>query len=275
MKDVYLSGHNRIMRILALALTMVFLLAAIMSISGCTVPAKEKKPSAQSEKQTAQPALKNPGVKSVKVTTKVVQSDEPAIKVSMKIPQISGMKDQKLQKSINQALAASSMQLKRKTTKDARDYYQETRKTGEHFWKYDVAVDYAVHYNRQGILSLTIDNYQFTGGAHGGTERLPFNIDLKTGKFLALSDLFTPGFAYQGIIDDEVRRQIAGQKDIYFEGEEGFKGIGDNRPYYIIPGYVVVYFAQYEIAPYASGMPEFKIPAEKFGRNIDQRIIKS
>jgi len=275
MKETYRSNYNRVFRSLAVYLTMVLLLAAMVSISGCATPAKEKKPAAELQKQTTKQVVKDKGVKSVKVTTKSEKTDEGAIEVDLKIPQISGMKNQKMQRSINEALAGPSLQLRDNTTKDAREYYQETQKTGDHFGKYAVAVDYAVHYNQNGLLSLTIDNYQFTGGAHGGTERLPFTIDLNTGEFLALKDLFTPGFAYQSIIDDEIRRQIAQQGDIYFEGEEGFKGIGDARTYYIIPGYVVVYFAQYEIAPYSTGMPEFKIPVEKFGKCIDQRVIKS
>ncbi|MGE5390124.1 MAG: DUF3298 and DUF4163 domain-containing protein [Deltaproteobacteria bacterium] len=255
---------------LLICLTAVLLLVSLVAMAGCAKPSDQKKP--QQGITKVQPQHKM--LKAVKVTARTEKSDEEAIKVGLRIPQISGMKDQKIQKSINEALAGPSLQLRAQTTRDAREYYQETRKTGDHFWKYEVAVDYAVTYNQNGILSLTIDNYQYTGGAHGGTERLPYNIDLNTGRFLALKDLFTPGFAYQSIINEEVRKQIAKQPEIYFEGEEGFKGIGENRTYYLIPGYVVVYFAQYEIAPYASGMPEFKIPVEKFGTSIDKRLIK-
>jgi hypothetical protein len=36
--------------------------------------------------------------------------------------------------------------------------------------------------------------------------------------------------------------------------------ITDEQPFYIGDGQIVVYFAQYEIAPYAAGMSEFAIP---------------
>jgi len=266
---------NQLGKTLVVLLVLAVLFAAIVSLAGCGRQSDEKKPAVGKQEQTTKTKPQEQGIASIRVTTRSEKSNEEAIAVALKIPQISGMKDAAIQKSLNNALAGPSLRLRDQTTQDAREYYRETRQTGDHFWKYEVAVDYVVHYKKNGILSLTIDNYQFTGGAHGGTERLPFNIDLKTGKFLALKDLFSPGFDYQRIIDEEVRKQIAQQKDIYFEGEEGFKGIGDNRTYYIIPGYVVVYFAQYEIAPYASGMPEFKIPVKKFGNSIDQRLIKS
>ncbi len=278
-----MRGINKVktdqkLRSLVVLLTAALLLVMVTAMTGCVKPS-EQKPSEQKSSQVKAPGQvkipeKDQIIQAVRVLPEVTKNDEAAISTNLRIPQISGMKNVEIQKSINKALAERSLQLLSENTQDARAFYEETKKTGDHFWKYDVTVDYAVHYNQNGILSLTIDNYQFTGGAHGGTERLPFNIDLNTGEFLALQDLFTPGFAYQSIIDDEVGKEIAKYTDGFFEGEEGFNGIGDNRTYYLIPGYIVVYFAQYEIAPYSTGMPEFKIPMERFGASIDQRLLK-
>lgn len=255
-----------------LAVLMVLMLLAMTSVSGCLTPSKTNS-ATQPEKQLTQSTDHDQTIKSVVVKTKTEKNSETAISIELKIPQITGMKIEQIQKSINEAMAAPTLQMRDQNLKDAREYYQDTQKTGEHFWQYEVASDYEVHYNQNGILSITTDNYQFTGGAHGGTERLPFNYDLNTGKSLQLKDIFTPGFDYQSIINAEVKRQIAQRPEIYFEGSEGFKGIGNDRPYYIIPGYVVVYFAQYEIAPYASGMPEFKIPVGDFGKSINLRLL--
>lgn len=261
-RDPGISKHITVLALL-LIITMLF-------ASGCNTPEKRNVP-VQPGKQDIQ-STDQQQTSSVKVQTRTVTGKETAINVDLKIPQISGMKDDKNQQSINEAMSQPSLQMRDQNTKDAREYYQETQKTGDHFWQYEVASDYVVHYNQNGILSITTDNYQFTGGAHGGTERLPFNYDLNTGELLSLKDIFSPGFDYQGIIDEEVKSQIDKQPEIYFEDSEGFKGIGSDRPYYLMPGYVVVYFAQYEIAPYSTGMPEFKIPVEKFGSSIDKRL---
>jgi len=45
----------------------------------------------------------------------------------------------------------------------------------------------------------------------------------------------------------------------------GFQGIGEDQDYYLQDGALVVVFQQYEIAPYAAGIPEFKIPLNLFG----------
>ncbi|MBF7084764.1 DUF3298 domain-containing protein, partial [Desulfallas sp. Bu1-1] len=47
-----------------------------------------------------------------------------------------------------------------------------------------------------------------------------------------------------------------------FEGDMGFQSISENHPYYIKDNYIVLCFGAYEIAPYAAGMPEFKIPID-------------
>ena len=112
------------------------------------------------------------------------------------------------------------------------------------------------------------------------TFRDSYNIDLNTGRQLALKDLFKEGTDYKEIINREIERQIAADPDKFFTGEEwGFKTISDNQAFYLgdagtaedgvspggnVPG-LVVYFDLYEIAPYVAGFPEFKIPWNLFG----------
>ena len=55
--------------------------------------------------------------------------------------------------------------------------------------------------NSQNITSFYIDYYQFTGGAHGITTRLSYNVDNITGKELKLSDLFKGGYEYKNVIN--------------------------------------------------------------------------
>jgi len=42
--------------------------------------------------------------------------------------------------------------------------------------------------------------------------------------------------------------------------EDGFKGITSNQNFYVDEDNLYIYFAPYEIAPYASGFVTFKIP---------------
>jgi len=88
---------------------------------------------------------------------------------------------------------------------------------------------------------------------------MAYNIDLKTGKLLPLAELFKPG-EYKTVIDKEINRQIALDPESYFEGDMGFQGIAKEQNYYLDGENLVIYFNQYEIAPYAAGIRDFKIP---------------
>jgi hypothetical protein len=120
---------------------------------------------------------------------------------------------------------------------------------------------------------MYVDYYQYTGGAHGLTERRPYNIDLASGQILALKDLFNDNYDYRTIINDQVRSQISLEPDKYFSNDLGFKGIADNQNFYLQEGFLVVYFSQYEIAPYASGIPEVKMPFAKFREGIKAQLL--
>jgi len=123
--------------------------------------------------------------------------------------------------------------------------------------------------NKNGLLSIPVEYYQFTGGAHGATEKRPYNFDLKTGRVIVLGDIFKEGYNYKKVINQEIKRQIKENNDLYFTGPGmGFETIKVNQPFYLVDGGLTVYFAQYEIAPYADGIPEFKLPFTLFGNNV-------
>ena len=58
----------------------------------------------------------------------------------------------------------------------------------------------------------------------------------------------------------------------FTQPELGFKTIDDNQPFYLTDGGLVVYFGQYEIAPYYVGIPEFKIPFSRLKDSIEPRF---
>lgn len=245
-------------------------------IAGCSSQQSGKNSQAPDKTagQSAKPLSTAGTDNSVQIKAQKEKTEEEAISVELSIPQISGMKSQNLQAALNRKLAAETLNLKKQTVEDARAYYKETRESGDHFMPYEFVSSYSIQFNGNGILSITVENYRYSGGAHGLTDIIPYNFDLKTGQELALADLFPSGFDYPSIIDKQVRQEIATRPEEFFEGSEGFQGIGDQRPYYIEPGNIVVYFGQYEIAPYSSGIPEFAIPVTLFGDNIDSRLRK-
>ncbi|MNP60188.1 Anti-sigma-V factor RsiV [compost metagenome] len=77
---------------------------------------------------------------------------------------------------------------------------------------------------------------------------------------MTLKDLFKEGYNYKDIINKEIGNQIQKNKENYFTDKNGFKGISDNQAFTFNDKEITIYFQQYEIAPYVTGIPTFNIP---------------
>ncbi|WP_054696397.1 protease inhibitor I42 family protein [Syntrophomonas palmitatica] len=203
----------------------------------------------------------------VKVTTREYNHKIKYKSVDLDIPVLSGLSNQTVQKRINKLLENDAMTWKAGVEDDFNDYVKECQMAGFPVRPYEMVSKYTVCTKNSAFLSLYVDYYQYTGGAHGQTDRRAYNIDLKTGQVLDLRSLFVTNYDYKTVINKEIRKEIAKDPDNYFTGKEGFKGITKQQRFYIQDRKLIVYFNQYEIAPYAAGIPEFKIPLSTFKGN--------
>ncbi|MEK4005837.1 WG repeat-containing protein [Paenibacillus sp. FSL H3-0333] len=121
--------------------------------------------------------------------------------------------------------------------------------------------DFAVSFFRKNLLVLELSGYHFPfGAAHGMPTRIYEHINLRTGKFYTLSDLFKPGSKYVQKLSDIVGKQIANDPQYSYVFPDTYKGITADQPFYVDAEALYLYFAPYEIAPYAAGFPTFRIP---------------
>ncbi len=113
-------------------------------------------------------------------------------------------------------------------------------------------------YNKACIISLYFDNYEYTGGAHGLTSRSSQTWNLQTGEMLELSQLFADSFDYKSYLIQQIIEQIKENPDIYFDNYEELvvQNFNENS-FYCTPEGLVIYYQQYDIAPYSSGIREF------------------
>lgn len=126
---------------------------------------------------------------------------------------------------------------------------------------YDAIVTYEVTYLRSCIISLFFDQYQFTGGAHGNTVRTSQTWMLRDCELLELEHLVCCAPDYKTYILAAVEAQIKKEPEIYFENyEELIAETFNKSSFYCRPQGLVVYYQQYDIAPYSSGIREFLIP---------------
>lgn len=155
--------------------------------------------------------------------------------------------------------------IKTKLYQDAIDTYEYNTANGYPIMVFEVISEFNITYNNNFIVSLYEDRYEFTGGAHGNTIRTSQNWNLNTCSFIPLS-YFYPNNPYYVInilknINAQIKAQIDAGNDYYFDNYcqlilETFKL--DN--YYLYPDKIAIFFQQYDIAPYSTGIPVFYIP---------------
>ncbi|NFS65928.1 DUF3298 and DUF4163 domain-containing protein, partial [Clostridium botulinum] len=134
-------------------------------------------------------------------------------------------------------------------------------------YPYELNVNYKLTNNSTSLTSLYMDIYSFTGGAHGNTLRNAYTIDNNTKDLLSLNNLFIKEYDYKKIINDAISKQIISDSEKYFASSLNFEGVNDDVNFYVDGDNLVIYYQQYEIAPYCVGIPEFKIPLSLFGEN--------
>ncbi|XID92400.1 stalk domain-containing protein [Paenibacillaceae bacterium WGS1546] len=193
----------------------------------------------------------------LKISTARIQESEKNKSLTIHYPQISGFANEAVQKKINETLktdAELNAEVARRTLSDS---------LGDGDFGYSVSFEgtYTVTYNADGKLSLYVDYYTYSGGAHGSTARATYTFDLATGKLLTLKDAAGGNERYVAIINDKIQSQIKARRLTLLNP---FRTIEPNRDFFLKPSGIVVFFTEYEYTPYAAGMPEFEIPYSEF-----------
>ncbi|NOV01803.1 DUF3298 and DUF4163 domain-containing protein [Paenibacillus planticolens] len=120
----------------------------------------------------------------------------------------------------------------------------------------DVTAYYELKNNQRGVLSLTLWNYAFSGGAHGLTIQNALTFQTETGKTYELKDLFMPGSDYVRKLSEMIKAEIK-LRNIPLLVD--FKSIRPDQDFYIADKSLVIYFQVYELAAYVYGFLYFPI----------------
>lgn len=129
---------------------------------------------------------------------------------------------------------------------------------------------YTMDVSYRNIKNDAADNYLFssysdTGGAHGLSSTTTFSFD-SDGRQLSLNSLFTDttkGLATAAVYVQKelLTREFADKAWI----EEGAAPLEDNYQRFIVdPSGVTFFFDQYQVAAYAAGLQEVKVPLSVF-----------
>lgn len=129
-------------------------------------------------------------------------------------------------------------------------------------------------YRSGDLLEVPMLFYGYWGGAHGGASVQYLHFDLGTGEFFTLNDLSDDPTALREGLAEEVIWQIYTDEilrdGMFDEFEETIRAKEDFNVSFGGDS-LTVNFDQYEIAPYAVGMPEFTVPYANIERYLNER----
>ena len=152
--------------------------------------------------------------------------------------------------------------------------FDELKEDYEQAVPWEVTLDGEVSYQSESMVSIRLNSYSFTGGAHGYGATSFVNFDAMTGEQLEVEDLFSDLDEFTSYCEQLFRAQehIAPERNInatgfFFEGDAFHlpENIGFTEN-----GLLLIYNA-YEIASYADGQKMVEIPlaeASKFLKKL-------
>ena len=172
-------------------------------------------------------------------------------------PQVLGMDNKEIQEMVNEKLKES---------------YGANKAIDSHVQlESSYQGDFDVTLYKEDLVEFLQEGYDYTfGAAHGMPTKIYYHVDLKSGEFYQLEDLFKKDSNYVEILSGIIRKQIEAQGEDSVIWLDQYKGIQPNQPFYITENALYIYFTPYEIAPYAAGFPTFKIPFVEIMELIDQ-----
>lgn len=173
--------------------------------------------------------------------------------VTVKIPHVVNVKDDKVKKVINKLITQAIDDF----TNEFREFDKEPNT--EH--KLIADITFQNYYSDDKIISFSINATQIMADSY--LQKKFYTVDLKTGEVYNIEHFL--GSDYQNIVKKSVQQQIAENKEkypnlMYFDEAVNNLKITNEQPFYINKdNQVVIVFNQFEIAPGYMSLPEFII----------------
>ena len=127
------------------------------------------------------------------------------------------------------------------------DFKYYSPKSKNYFFPYYYNLLTSVLYNDNGLLVISANWYEYLGGAHGMNWVNYYNIDVKTGKILKLSDVLTNTDG----IKDQIYNKLVEEKIPLFGGKSS---IYIPQSFYVEGSTIYFVYPLYAIAPYYVGI---------------------
>lgn len=204
----------------------------------------------------------------IKIEEQIVNYNNEYIAVNVYKP-IVKVKDKIIEEKINKKIEDIIKQYEKRILDLSEKDNEFNKANGLDIKQYILNINNTIHYNENDILSMTLEVYTYMGGAHGSTMDIPLNFDVKTGNRGVLEDFLGNNENYNKIILDNIKNAVDKNPDLYFKDiVDKYKTLPYNQKFYLTKDSVVIFFDEYEIAPYAAGRVEFVIPYTEFPKGL-------
>lgn len=190
-------------------------------------------------------------------------SADSSVSINIEYPQINGIENDTIEIKINSFLEEEF--------KQSIPWYEEILSDSIEYQDYPYEIGYSFEtgfhfqFNSNKFISIVLNHYQFTGGAHGNYFALGYDIKTDDGKVLTLKDIIREDsfdlltFECEQAILEEYQANSLLEAGL-FEDE---LVIPEDQDFFITPTALVIQFDPYEVGPYAMGEIVAEIPFEK------------
>lgn len=187
------------------------------------------------------------------------------LRINVHYPKLERISDKKFQKNVNKNFELHALQLQKKIKKEAQSQYKE-QASDYPLYQYELISNYTVKESLKDYLVFQFVDYWYTGGAHGLSQQHYITLDLQNNKIVMLEDLFTDKENYADQLKKLIIQQIKDrlhQDKVFFDDFYDRIQIKENQNFYVTNnGDLVLVFNVYEIAPYSTGVVEFRLKKE-------------
>lgn len=202
-----------------------------------------------------------------------VKKEGTNYEISLNIPSIVGSKAdgfEEINKGVNQEISNYGQMIEdlanELTEEEAKEF------TGSR--KLYAGAEFNLSFKSEEIFSIKGFLFEYTGGAHGGSNFANYTYSLDETKLLKLRDLFADGYEYVALITSTIRNEVEKNPENYYEDLSQLEELAQDAEFYINKEGLVICLNTYAIAPYSSGPQEFLIKSETLKGTLNPKFEK-
>ncbi len=191
-------------------------------------------------------------------------------------PEIKGMKNNATQQTVNAKLKKFFLDGYEDNPVEIKSNTDDNAEYSDEEYYEDVSINFSVQKNKALLIIEKTGYWYPIGAAHGQPSKDYLYIDINTGAFYQLKDLFKSNIKYTEKLAYIVNNQVMFNTRIGdISGAIGYfvdkVDVTLEQPFIIGKDSLKLYYAPYEIASYAAGFVEFEIPYGQLTSIIDTK----